>query len=428
MHFKLPYIKGYREINLPDSDDVKIIAPSYPEQTKGEEELINTALINPIGKPPLSELVNKNDSICILVDDITRPTPTRKLLPPILDILKKCGVKKENIVVIVGRGTHRKMTSNELAELVGKEIIDELKVLQHEEKDEKFLKSVRDPISGKEVFKVNKWVAEADLRILTGYISPHVFAGYTGGAKAIVPGVSDITTIKKNHSYKMVSHPLSIVGEIEGNIIRKDMGKKASFLEPNFLINTILNNKGEVIAVMAGDMVKAHREGVKFVNEIIRVEVKDKAHIVLSACSYPADIDLYQASFSAIVVTRVRKPIIKKGGVIILSAYCPEGMGDKTFAELITKYKEPDALLQVLSSPNFSVCGQWAAQVWAEAIREFKVIIVSEGIPLDYFENNQVMHASSIEEAWQKAKKILNKDKITAYILPEPYSIIPVCK
>jgi nickel-dependent lactate racemase len=425
MHFRLPYAREYREINLPDNDEIKIIVPSYPEQTKSEEKLINTALLNPIEKPPLSELINKDDLVCILVDDITRPTPTQKLLSPILDTLEGDAVKKENVVIVVAQGTHRKMTEGELIELLGEEVMTEVKIVQHDEKEKRCLKPVRDPVSGREVFKVNKWVAEADLRILTGFISPHVFAGYTGGAKSILPGVSDEATIKKNHSYEMLSHPFSIVGEIEGNIIREDMEEKARFLEPNFILNTILDNKAEIIAVVAGDVVRAHREGVKIIDQMIRIEVKDKADVVLSACSFPEDIDLYQASFNAITVARVKKPIIKKGGVVILSAHCPEGLGDETFAALITKYKDPDTLLRVLSNPNF-VYGQWTAQVWAEALTEVRVIMVSDGIPSIYFENNPVLHASSIEEAWQKAKKILNKDKVTAYILPEPYSIIPL--
>jgi len=419
-YVKIPYHKEYKEVNLPDTDNINIIKPRNLKKVENEKEAIISAIDNPIGKPTLPELINKNSSVSILVDDITRPTPTKKLLGPLLKILGEMGIKKKNIKIIFALGTHRSLSKEEQKRLLGSKILNEYEVLQHNPQED--LTKIEDPIDKEKTIDVNRWVAEADLRVLTGLIKPHAFAGYTGGAKSILPGVSGLETIKGNHSYAFLSHPLSSIGVIEGNPAREDMERKAHLLEPNFIINVILNNRNEIVAVVAGDMIKAHRKGVKTLDKMVKVKVNSPADVVLAACPFPTDLNLYQASFG----TTVAKSIVKKGGVIILVAHCGEGLGEGEFVNLITKYPDPEELLGILSDPSFFKCGQWGAQTWAEILQAAHVIIVSNGgIPENYYENSSVERAASIEEAWEKAKKILNKRKLDAYILPEAPFTIP---
>lgn len=418
----IPYHTEWWEVNLPDEDIVEVINPTYLATEKNEEVTVCEALDNPVGKLPISNLVNKDSKVTIVVDDITRPTPTEKLLRPLLRVLDTSGVETENITIIFALGTHRGLSDAEEKTLLGSQIRNEYRIVQHDIQKKTTLIPVTDSL-GKIQIRVNKWVAEADLRILTGIIKPHAFAGYTGGAKSILPGVAGFEVIKNNHSFEFLSHPSSSIGVIEGNPVREDMERKARLLEPNFIINVILNNRNEIIAAVAGDLIKAHRKGVKTLDKMVKVKVSSPADVVLAACPFPTDLDLYQASFGATMA----KPIVKRGGVIILVAHCPEGLGGEgEFADLITKYN-PEEILEVLSNPNFFKCGQWGAQGWAQILQTASVIMVSNGgIPLSYYENSPVKHASSIEEGWEEAKRILNKRKVNAYILPEAPFTIPV--
>jgi len=419
---KIPYHKTYLSAKLPAIDNIKVIKPNWPHVEEQEETIIGEAFNNPIGKPRLASLVDKGTLISIIVDDITRPTPTKKILDPLLEILTKAGARKDNIRIIFALGTHRKLSREEQRRLLGAQILNEYKVLQHNPQEN--LVRIKDSTDKRNTIEVNKWVAEADLRILIGTIKPHAFAGYTGGAKSILPGVSGFETIKHNHSYEFLSHPSSSIGVIEGNPVREDMEKKAHLLEPNFIINVILNNRNEIVNVVAGDLIRAHRKGVKTLDKMVKVKVGSPADVVLVACPFPTDLDLYQASFGATVA----RPIVKQGGVIILVAHCPEGLGGEgEFADLITKYNNPEEILKILSNPNFFKCGQWGAQTWAQILQTASIILVSNGgIPLSYYEKISVEHASSIEEAWEMAKRILNKKKIDAYLLPEAPFTIPV--
>lgn len=418
---EIPYYKGYKQVNLPDTDNIRIIKPKYFKKVENEENAISSAINNPIRKPTLPELISRNSSVSIVVDDITRSTPTKKILRPLLAILAKEGVKKENIKIIFALGAHRKLSKDEERRLLGNEILNEYEVIQHSPQGD--LIKVEGPVDEENTIKVNRCVAKANLRVLIGIIKPHAFAGYTGGAKSILPGVSGFEAIKNNHSYEFISHPYSFIGVIKGNPVRKDMEKRAHLLEPSFIINVILNDRNEMIAVVAGDLIKAHRKGVEILDKMVKVKVNSPADVVLAACPFPEDLTLYQASFGATAA----KPIVKKGGVIILVAHCPEGLGEKEFTDLITGYTDPQELLDTLSNPNFFERGQWGVQIWAETLETASIIMVSDGgIPASYYENSPVERVSCIEEAWEKAKRILNKKTIDAYILPEAPFTIPV--
>ena len=418
---RIPYSKGYIKVDLPDTDSIKVLEPRYLEKVKSEEETILSAIENPTGKPNLAELVSQESIVNIVVDDITRPTPTSRILGSVMEILVRTGVKKGNIRIVFALGTHRKLSKQEQERLLGSQVFNEYKVTQHNPYQD--LVKIEDSKNKENRFEVNKWVAKADLRVLIGVIKPHAFAGYTGGAKSILPGVSGFQAIKINHSYQFLAHPSAFIGVIEGNPVRADMENKARLLEPNFIVNAVLNKNNEIVAMVAGDIVEAHREGVAILDQMARVKVNSLADVVVAACPFPTDLNLYQASFGAMVA----KSIVKKGGVIILVAHCPEGLGEKDFADMLTEYNSHQELLNTLSRPDFFKCGQWGVQGWAEILEVASVIMVSEGgIPESYYEKSSVQHVTSLEDAWWKAKAILKKKKIDAYILPEAPFTIPV--
>ena len=375
--FKIPYSKGYMKANLPDTDSIKVLKPKYLEKVESEEETILSAIENPTGKPTLPELVSQQSIVNIVVDDITRPTPTSRILGPVLETLARAGVKKDNIRIIFALGTHRKLSKEEQVKLLGNQIFNEYEVMQHNPRQD--LVEIEDSKNKENRFEVNKWVAKADLRVL--------------------------------------------IGVIEGNPVRADMENKTRLLQPNFIVNAVLNKNNEIVAMVAGDIIEAHREGVTILDQVVKVKVDSLADVVVAACPFPTGLSLYQASFGATVA----KPIVKKGGVIILVAHCPEGLGEKEFVDLLTKFSSHQELLHTLSRPDFFKCGQWGVQGWAEILEVASVIMVSEGgIPESYYEKSSVQHTTSVEDAWWKAKAILKKKRINAYILPEAPFTIPV--
>ena len=423
---KIPYAKEYWDVNLPEIDEIKVINPVYPGSAGDEEAIICKALSHPIGKVPITQLVSQRSKVAVMVDDVTRPTPSKKLLPPVMEVLHKSQVKPENITIIFARGTHRRLSEDEEKELIGTEMWGTYKVVQHDFEDEAALVPIKDS-SGKTQIKVNKWAAKADLRILTGFIKPHIIAGYSGGAKSILPGIADLASIKRNHSYRFLSHPACNVGGVDNNPAREDMERRARYLEPVFILNVVLNQKDEVVGAVAGDLVAAHRKGIELFKAMARIELKSRAEVAIVCCPYPTDLNLYQACFGAAVVVRTERPILRRGGVIILVAHCPEGLGEGSFPELVTTYNQPQELLKALAQPGFHKLGQWGAQLWADILNFASVIMVSNGgIPEDYYSNSPMSHASSVEEAWDEAKRILNRKKVHGYILPQAPFTLPI--
>lgn len=423
---RVPYHKEYREFPVPDNDKVEIVKPNHEKydesRNQSEEEIISNALFHPISKPKLPKLVDSNSEVAIIVDDQTRPTPTSTILPPILDILKGAGVKDKNITIIFARGTHRQLTEKEEIELLGEKIWRRYRVIQHNSKKDDDLVQV--PNSQK---KANKWAVQADLRISTGFIKSHDIAGYSGGAKSILPGIADFDTILSNHSYPNLSDSSTGIGILEGNPCREEMENMARKLEPYFILNVILDRDNKVIQAAAGDVISAHRKGVELYNEVAMVKVDSPGDMVMPCCPYPTDSNLYQAIYGAAVTVKVADPILKPNGVIILVAHCPEGLGDESFSKLIMEHQKPDEILKTLSKQDSTQLGQWGGQLWADLLNYATIIMVSEGgIPEEYFEKTPMKHASSLQEAWQMGKEKIGKNSVSGYILPRAPLTLPL--
>ena len=425
---KVPYHKSYRNFTVPDGDILDIVKPSYAkyENINGETEqkIISSALANPIDKPKLENIVDKSSNVAIIVDDNTRPTPTERILPLILKKINKSGVKDQNITIIFFFVFYRKLSVQEEKKLLGNKIWNKYRIIQHESRNKNDL--IKLSTSNK---KINKWAYNADLRIMIGFIKSHDIAGYSGGAKSILPGLADYNTILNNHSFTNLSDSATGIGILAGNPCREEMEKMALAVEPNFIINVVLNRENKVIKAVAGDVISAHRTGVKLYNEIAMVKVDKMAHIVMACCPYPTDSNLYQALYGAAVTFKVSHPIVKKGGVIILVAHCPEGIGDESFTKLIMDNKKPDQLISTISKENFSQLGQWAGQLWADLLNYANVILVSgEKIPDSYFAQTPMKKASSLNKAWEMGKNILGENNIRGYFLPQAPLTLPLAK
>jgi nickel-dependent lactate racemase len=363
---------------------------------------VERALKEPIGSRRLCEIAKPEHKVAIVVDDATRPAPSHVMVPPILDELGNAGVKDENITIIFGCGTHRAVIGEEAVRLLGEGVLKRVRAISHDFKAQDLVYVGTTPKYGTKVY-LNRVFAEADLKILTGDICFHYYAGYGGGRKSVLPGVAGEETIKANHA--MLLHPNARTGVLDGNPVHEDMVEAARLAKVDFILNVVLNSKGEIVRAFAGDMEQAFHEGVKLVDEMYRIPVDRRADIVVvSPGGYPADVNLFQAYKGVDSALEV----VKRGGVIILAAECPEGHGNQIFYDWMVKFKDLKAVEREIRR-NF-VLGGHKAYYLMKALQKAQIILVS-AMP-DYYAVNvfRLKTARTVNEALNEAFKIVGEN------------------
>ena len=375
------------------------------------EEAVKDALENPIGTPRLRDIVSPGERIVIVTSDITRPMPTAKVMPALLDELYLAGVSPQDITLVFALGSHRAHTEEERRQLAGERAWGEIHCV---DLDVSHTISFGSTTRGTPV-EIDRRVAQADRRICLGNIEYHYFAGYSGGAKAIMPGVSTRNAIQANHS-AMVQHE-ACAGRLEGNPVREDIEQAAAMVGVDFILNVVLDEHKEIIFAAAGDVTQAHRAGCKFLDTLYRKNISEKADIVLvSQGGAPKDLNLYQTQKAL----DNAKHAVKDGGVIILMGCCKEGLGEKTFAEWIHAAPDADSLITRISR-EFRLGGHKAAAI-AMVLEYADVYLVSE---LD----GQVVREcflkpfSSVQEAYDAALEKCGPDA-TVWAIPHGGTIL----
>jgi nickel-dependent lactate racemase len=367
MHIKLGYGKGFAELNIEDENLLGVIKPNAADTKISVDEEIKSALENPIGTKRLKDIVSPGERIAIITSDITRPMPSKVVMPFILEELYRAGIQAEDIKIVFALGSHRKHTEEEKKVLVGEKVYSQIECIDSDVND---CINMGRTSSGTpmDIFRV---VAEADRRICLGNIEYHYFAGYSGGIKAIMPGVSTRQAIQANHS-KMVME-WARTGELDRNPVRQDMEETASYVSVDFILNVVLDENKNIVKAVAGHHMKAHREGCRFLDSMYRVRVDKPADIVVvSAGGYPKDINLYQAQKA---LDNARHAV-REGGIIILLAGCKEGLGEKVFEQWIRSAKSPDDLIERIQT-DFQLGGHKAAAI-AMVLKHCDVYLVSE--------------------------------------------------
>jgi len=412
--YSIPYGREELELNLTD-DKVLTFADQKPTRPKHPVSEIKKALETPVSSLPLRKLTKEGKRVVVLVNDITRSTPTSILLPFILKELELGKVNREDIQIIVATGLHRINTEEEIRKIVGEEVFEVYRTTCHNPEDAENLVSVGVTRLGTQLI-FNKKVVEADLRVLTGDIEPHQLAGFTGGAKSILPGVSSTESIEKNHSLLMNTNVRA--GVIEGNPLREDIDESINFLGQSFLLNLVLNSKNELVRAVAGNVLRAHRQGVKVCTEISKVHVPELADIVVaSPGGFPKDIDLYQAQKA---ITQAENAV-KRGGVVILVAKCEEGVGNELFREWMSTYDDPKEIMEHMKNEGFKM-GAHKAFLFARSMVNVDLIIVSD-IRDKILEEMHLKAAKNLSEALELAyNRVGARGKVT--ILPHASSNI----
>lgn len=392
MRVKLAYGRNGLEVELPD--EAEVIRPRFVAGLPDEQAALAAALRAPATSPPLVELVRPGDSVVVVHTDITRATPNDRILPPLLAELERAGVRRRDITLLNGLGTHRPQTAAELRAMLGDAVVDGYRCVQHDCFDDAGLLSLGETSRGHPV-RINRVYMEADVKVLTGFIEPHFFAGYSGGPKAVLPSLAGAESVFTNHGWQMIGDPRSTWGVTAGNPIWEEMREVALRSEPDFLLNVTLNSQRQITGVFAGDMLAAHAAGCEFVRASAMAPVDAPYQVVITTNSgYPLDQNLYQS----VKGMSAAAPVVCEGGAIVAATACEDGLPNHgQYAALLARAGSPHGVLELISQPGFQAHDQWQVQVQAQIQRRAEVHVYSDGLSDVQIERALFIPCRSIE-------------------------------
>lgn len=394
----LPYGKTDVCVRVPARNLLGSIEPVKKPGVTDPKAEIERAIKEPIGTKRLSEIAQPGNKVAIVVDDATRRNPNEIMMLPVLAELNAAGVKDEDVTVIFGCGTHRAVKPEEFSMLLGEEVLKRVKAVNHDAKASDLVYIGTTKSHGNKVF-LNRVFAQADVKILLGDVNLHYYAGYGGGRKSVLPGVAGAETVQYNHA--MMLNANAKTGVLEGNPVHEDMTEAARMAKVDFIVNIVENSKGEMVKAFAGDLEQAFLEAVKLVDEMYKVKVDRRADIIVtSAGGYPADINLYQAHKAIDNALDA----VKRGGVIILVAECPEGHGNQVFYEWMTRLQDLKSTEKEIK--RGFVMGGHKAYYLLKVLQNHPVILVSS-LP-DYYATNvfKLKTARAVNDALTEAFKL----------------------
>ena len=353
MKLSFGFGNGVQEVEVPDKNLMAVLMANEMEHERRGEDAVRYALAHPIGKGLLRDEVHPGEKIAIITSDISRPLPSYDVVPAVLDELEAAGIPDEDITVVFGLGSHRKQTEEEMRHLVGDAVYDRVKCVDSDVDDCIHMGETKTgtPID------ITRSVAEADRRICLGNIEFHYFAGYSGGAKAIMPGVSTPAAIQSNHSM-MVSND-ACAGKLEGNPVRADIEEAGGIVGIDYIVNAVLDEHKHIVYAVAGDVVEAHRVGCAYLDKMYRCAIPERADIVIvSQGGAPKDANLYQTQKAL----DNAKHAVKKGGTIIVIGSCKEGPGSATFEKWLVGAPTAHWMVEEIEK-HFELGGHKAAAI-----------------------------------------------------------------
>jgi lactate racemase len=394
MNVRLDYGRQGLTVNLPDGAIVSILEPAESDPLPDPSGAVAHALATPLGAPPLAEMARGRRDAVVVISDKTRPVPYPIVLPPILRVLEEAGVKREKIEIVVATGLHRANTRDELREMVGAGVAAGYRLRNHVARDAGAHVHLGRTERGTDVW-IDRGYVEADLKIITGLIEPHLMAGYSGGRKAVAPGLAAVETMRSLHGAAMLESNLG-PGIIEGNPFHQELVGIARRVGVDFLVDVAISRERQLTGVFAGDLERAHAAGVAFVAEHVSAELASPADVVVtSAGGFPLDDTYYQSIKGMIAALNV----VRRGGTIVLAAAITEGVGSEEFQRLLGETRDADEFMRRILSPDFFRIDQWMLQHLCQVLRKASVIVVSGGLALQRGGNLLVSTAPTVEDA-----------------------------
>ncbi|KPL15205.1 MAG: hypothetical protein AMJ93_16820 [Anaerolineae bacterium SM23_84] len=408
---QLPFGRTHLQAQIPSANLIGVFEPHGIQQTADEHVLISEALEHPIGSGRLRELVLPGQKVAIMASDLTRPCPSARLLPFVLQELADAGVREEDVLVIAALGLHREMTPTELEHMAGPDVYHRIQVINHNPQDVVYLGTTQrgTPV---EVFRP---VVEADFRVCLGNVEFHYFVGYSGGAKAIIPGCASKKTVTANHAWMV--HPDAVSGSYVGNPVRADLEEAAAMVGVGFILNVVVDAHHHILAAVAGDGIAAHRVGCDWIAQRGKLVIPKQSDIVVvSPGGYPKDVNLYQAQKALDSAALAVRP----GGIIILVAECPEGLGNAVFEQWITSGLTCDQLLDRIQQ-EFVLGGHKAAAIAKVALQAQLMLVSPNLVDLSL---SGIEHQAAVNVALDTAFARLGSGA-RVLVFPQGASILP---
>ncbi|MCM3653847.1 nickel-dependent lactate racemase [Metabacillus litoralis] len=414
---KTELLYGKKGISVEVPDHSFIIEPKNLPKLPNHEDAIRQALRNPIGAPPLKESVKSTDTVAIVISDITRPTPNHILVPLLIEELNH--VPLENFVIINGTGTHRDQTREEFVQMLGEWIVDNIRIVNNQCHNKESLVNVGKSRFGCDIY-LNKEYVESDFRIVTGFIEPHFFAGFSGGPKGIMPGIAGLETIMTFHNARMIGDPLATWGNMINNPVQDMTREINGMCKPDFMLNVTLNREKEITAIFAGELYEAHDKGCAFVKEHTMIHCDERFDVVIASNSgYPLDQNLYQA----VKGMSASHKIVKEGGAIIIASECSDGLPDHgNYSKIFEMANTPQELLDIINNPEFKMFDQWQVQKQA-VIQVWADVYVYSKLTNEQVEGAMLKPTHNIEQTIEELKGKYGKDMTVAVLPLGPLSI-----
>jgi nickel-dependent lactate racemase len=419
--FKIPYSTTYLNVDIPERNLAGVLESRVNRfaSALSEEESVQRAMDNPIGSPRLEDLVRGKKSAVIVTSDHTRPVPSRITMPILLERMRSADPSLD-ILILVATGYHRPMTKRELADRFGPRIVENERILMHDSRDESALVHLGELPSGGELW-LNRAAIETDLLIAEGFIEPHFFAGFSGGRKAVLPGIAGYRTVLANHCAGFISSPFARAGVLENNPIHLDMLAAAERVNLAFILNVVINMEKKVIRAFAGHRVKAHEAGCGFLRGLAEVRRAEADIVITSNGGYPLDQNIYQS----VKGMTAAEATCAEGGIIIIASACNDGHGGQSFFDNLARASGPREILDRVAKVPMeeTVPDQWEFQILARILDRFRVIVVTDRCDPAMIGAMHLEHAPTLRAALERAFQLKGQNaKVT--VIPDGVSVI----
>jgi nickel-dependent lactate racemase len=411
--------KGLR-VELPD-ERTTVVQPVHASAAPDPAAALREALRAPVAGPPLRELARPGQTVAISMCDGTRPQPRHQMIPAVLEELDGI-VDIADVTVLVATGTHRGNTEAELRRMLGDEVYDSVRVVNHDARDRSTLMYLGEHGNGVPVWLNTEWV-QADLRITTGFVEPHFFAGFSGGPKLVSPGLAGLDTVLTLHDASRIGHPNAIWGVTEGNPVHDDVRAVVGAVgDVHFALDVTLNREQQIVHAFGGELFAMHRAACAAAKRTAMREVPDRFEVVLTTNSgFPLDQNLYQA----VKGMSAASTIVRDGGTIVCAAECRDGFPDHgSYREVLASAPSPQALLDAISARRETVPDQWQVQVQAKIQVQAEVVVHSDYLDADALHAAHLGHSDDVGETVAAALDAAGPDARLC-VLPEGPQTIP---
>lgn len=420
---KFPYGKDKLSIDIPDERLQGVLVSKLHDYhtDKTQEELVLEAMENPVGSKRLCELAAGKNKVVIIASDHTRPVPSKVIIPPMLEEIRK-GNPDADITILIATGCHRGTTRDELVSKFGEDIVNNEKIYVHDCDETDMLVKIGTLPSGGELI-INRLAVEADLLVSEGFIEPHFFAGFSGARKSVLPGIASRTTVLANHCSEFIASPYARTGILENNPIHEDMVYAGRTAKLAYIVNVVIDENKDAIFAVAGDMEEAHKKGCDFLSGLCKATAVPADIAISTNGGYPLDQNIYQS----VKGMTAAEATVKEGGVIIMLAKCNDGTGGQHFYDQMSEFEDIEEIEKKFMSRgrNETLTDQWMTQILVRILKKSSVVYVSDA-PDELIEGYHMIPAHSLEEAMDKACEILGKNNPTVTAVPDGVSVMVV--